>query len=113
MAPPYDHDCAWKEQAAALQKKLDEMLEAQKRQQEELEALKRQAFSKKSEKMPPMDREVRRDKDDAAAEARRKRKENAVAKTRLIAETVESKVPDSERKCTKCGREDGRVRKLV
>jgi hypothetical protein len=97
--PDPDHHCDWRDEAI-------EAIAERDRLRAENEALKRQLQGHKSEKMPPMDREVRRDADDTAAEARRKRKERAVAKTRLVTETVESKVPDDQRKCPKCGRED-------
>jgi transposase len=91
LAPPKDdaHDCDWREYAKTLEKKLAE--------------LSRNAGNPKSEKMPPMDREVRRDAEEARAEGQRKRRERAIAKTRLATETVELKVPDAERSCPKCG----------
>ena len=99
MAPPdEDHDCGWKQYAAHLQTKVDK-LEA------DLEELKRHLLGPKSEKMPPIDREVRRGKKADPAETRRKRKERAIAKTKLVTETTESKVPDGQRCCPKCGNE--------
>jgi transposase len=97
--PDPDHHCDWREEA------IDAIAERD-RLRVEVERLKLQLQGHKTEKMPPMDREVRRGADDAAAEARRKRKERAVAKTRLVTETVESKVPHDQRQCPKCGRED-------
>ncbi len=104
MAPPSDHDCAWKEHAAELQKKLDAVLEAQKRQQEELDALKRQAFGKKSEKMPPMDREVRRDQPAPTERRLATRRANAALRaTKMQTEVVDVPVPKDPRHCPKCG----------
>ncbi len=104
---PDDHDCAWKEHAAELKQQLDEVLEAQRRQQEQLEALKRQLFGKKSEKMPPMDREVRRGAKASPEERQRQRKANAELRAKKIeTETVHVPVPDDERRCPKCHRTD-------
>jgi len=97
--PDPEHHCDWREEAI-------EAIAERDRLRAEIERLKRQLKGHKTEKMPPMDREVRGDADDAAAEARRKRKENAVAKARLASETVDSKVPDDQRQCPKCGRDD-------
>lgn len=101
LAPPKDdpHDCGWREYAQSLEKKLERVshLEA------ELAELKRQLLGPKSEKLPPMDREVRRGGDEARAEGKRKRRERAIAKTSLVSENVDIKVPDADRTCPKCG----------
>jgi len=70
MVPgPEDHDCGWKQRALELEDKLSTVVG-------QLEALNRQVFGKKSEKMPPMDREVER----SGRQTRRSRK-NAGART--------------------------------
>ena len=96
-----DHECRWRREAIEAIAKIDRL-------QAELEDLRRQLKGHKSEKMPPLEREVhaRTDKEDRRAEELRKRKERAVEKTRLVTETVESTVPPDDRKCPKCGRED-------
>ena len=96
MAPLDDeHQCGWR--GFALEQKTElEQLRA------ELDALKRAVFGRKSEKMPPMEREVRRGKKADPAETRRLRKERAVAKEKLVTEEVKLPVPDEERSCPHC-----------
>ena len=96
-----EHECRWRKEA------IDAIAERD-RLRIEVENLKRQLKGHWSEKMPPLEREVRAlsDKDERRAEELRKRKEHAVAKTQLVTETVESTVPLAERKCPKCGSED-------
>ena len=79
MAPPTDdHACGWREFAIELQNKLDHVTT-------EMAALKRQLLGPKSEKMPPLEREVRRGKKADPAETQRKRRERALAKEKLVA----------------------------
>jgi transposase len=96
-----EHECRWRKEA------IDAIAERD-RLRIEVENLKRQLKGHRSEKMPPLEREVRAlsDKDERRAEELRKRKEHAVAKTQLVTENVESTVPLAERKCPKCGSED-------
>jgi transposase len=91
--PPDNHRCDWREYALQLQADI-ELLKT------EVAALKR---GHRSEKLPPMSREVRRGRPIDPTETRRKRKERAIAKTRLQTERVEIKVPDDQRSCPACG----------
>ncbi|HEX7501532.1 MAG TPA: IS66 family transposase, partial [Polyangia bacterium] len=70
----------------------------------ELDALKRQVFGKKSEKMPPMDREVRKQRptDPEATQARR-RKNAELRASQVETEDVHHKVPETDLQCPKCG----------
>lgn len=103
MVPPGDHDCPWKEQSETLQQKLDAVLETQRRQQEELEALKKRMFGKKSEKMPPMDREVRRGTPADPEQRQRTRRANAELRAKKVeTEVVDVPVPAVDRHCPKC-----------
>ena len=89
-----DHECGWQAYAKHLEKKLAE-----------LERRLGQVERHRSEKLPSLDREFKkgRDQSERRAEALRKRRERAVAKTRLVTETVELKVPDEARSCPQCG----------
>lgn len=95
MAPPDDpeHECGWQGYAKTLEKKLVEM-------EQRLAQLERH----RSEKLPPLERERRRNRDseERLAEAKRKREERALAKTKLVTETVDLKVPDADRICPHC-----------
>jgi transposase len=97
LAPPQDseHECDWQAYAKHLEKKLAE-----------LEQRLGQVERHRSEKLPSVDRQLNktRDAQDRQAEALRKRHERAVAKTRLVTETLELKVPEPERSCPKCGK---------
>lgn len=103
MAPPPppddDHACNWRGYALALQSDLEQV-------KAELATLKRQLLGRKSEKMPPMEREVRRDRKADPVETQRKRREAALAKEKLETEHVTVPVPEAERKCPHCERGD-------
>ena len=60
-------------------------------------------YGPKSEKLPPMDREVRKQRpaDPAATQAAR-RKNAELRATRVVSEDVPHKVPHAERTCPKC-----------
>jgi transposase len=118
MVPPGDHDCGWKEYALELQKQLADLADAQKKQlaevaaqqrehQEQLEALKKKLFGKKTEKMPPMEREVRRERPTDAEQRLRTRRANAALRAkRLETEFVNVPVPAEHRHCPKCDGKD-------
>ena len=70
-------------------------------------AMERRILGPKSEKLPPMDREVRKERptDPAATQAAR-RKNAELRATRVVSEDVPHKVPDAERTCPKCSSAD-------
>lgn len=96
-----DHDCplraiviAQQEEITVLTKRLGE--------------LERRLFGKKSEKMPPPARELRKEETPEEVEARNqaslaKRRANAALKKTLRKETVLHKVADADKACPKCG----------
>ena len=95
-----DHDCAWKGHAEQLSSEVERL-------KEEMAALKRHIYGKKSEKMPPMDREVKRGRKPDRDATQRARRKNAELKAENIrTETVEVPVPESQRSCPKCGNAD-------
>jgi transposase len=114
MVPPGDHDCGWKDYALELQKQLADLADAQKKQlaevaaqqrehQEQLDALKKKLFGKKAEKMPPMDREVRRERPTDPEQRLQIRRANAALRAkRLETEFVPVPVPAEQRHCPKC-----------
>jgi hypothetical protein len=73
--PPDDHECGWKLRAVGLELRASELETKLEAVMGEMDALKRQIFGKKSEKMPPMDREVRKQRpaDPEATQARRRK----------------------------------------
>ncbi len=93
---PDDHDCGWKSLASELQEKLASI-------EAKMAAMERRVLGPKSEKMPPMDREVRKRRPVDPASTRATRRKNAELRaTRVVSEEVVHKVPDAERKCPKC-----------
>ena len=107
MVPTGDHECEWKEHALTLQKQLDDVAEKQRLQQEQFDALKQKIFGKSSEKMPPMDREVRRGEQPDPAKSLLKRRANAeVRDAKIKTEVVDVPVPAAERHCPQCGGDD-------
>jgi len=113
-----DHRCEWRERAESLQAELDrtraeltrsnsEMAEKLAGMAATLEKLQRHVFGKRSEKIPRVADELREaglEADPAAA--LEKRRENAEKKRKLVARTVEHKVPEEEKTCPKCGGRD-------
>jgi hypothetical protein len=109
MAPPPDdeHDCGWKTRATDLETKLAETAAKLEAVAASMAAMERRFLGPKSEKLPAMDREVRKKRppDPAAAQVTR-RKNAELRATRVVAEDVAHKVPASERKCPKCSSVD-------
>ncbi len=97
MGPPADdHDCGWKTRAADLEAKLEEVAA-------KMAAMERRILGPKSEKLPPMDREVRKQRPADPAATRATRRKNAELRaTRVVTEDVPHKVPEAERTCPKC-----------
>jgi len=101
MGPPADdHDCGWKTRAADLEAKLEELAA-------KMAAMERRILGPKSEKLPPMDREVRKQRPADPAATRATRRKNAELRaTRVVGEDVTHKVPEAKRTCPKCNRAD-------
>jgi len=100
IPPADDHECGWKKIALELAEKISD-LDAR------LTAIQRQVFGKKSEKMPPMDREVRKQRPvDKVAVLERRRKNAELRATAVQTEDVTHQVPEAERRCPKCGKTD-------
>ena len=85
--PPDDHNCGWKTRAADLEAKLEDVVA-------KMAAMERRILGPKSEKLPPIDREVRKERptDPAATQAAR-RKNAELRATRVVSEDVTHKVP--------------------
>ena len=108
MVPPSDdHNCGWKIRATDLEAKLEETAAKLEEVAAKMAAMERRILGPKSEKMPPMDREVRKKRpvDPAATQATR-RKNAELRATRVVSEDVPHKVPAAERTCPKCAGTD-------
>src|SRR4051794_1066416 len=101
--PPDDHDCGWKTRATDLEAKLEETAAKFEELATKMAAMERRILGPKSEKLPPIDREVRKERpaDPAATQATR-RKNAELRATRVVSEDVPHKVPEAERTCPKC-----------
>lgn len=96
---PLDHHCPWREEAEELRERLT-ALEAR------VEKLTRTVFGKKSEKLPPVEEELRReapaDEKKAAQAALARRRARAEVKKALPSRTVVHAVPPEHRQCPRC-----------
>jgi transposase len=105
-----EHQCEWREKAEALAKENSSL-------RADYEKLKRQLLGPKSEKMPGVEKELRRDKKVDREAALRTRRERRKAKADLPKATTLHPVPAAERQCPKCGRTNlrrlGRGRETV
>ena len=112
LAPPTgdEHDCAWHGYAEELSQELDSTRQELKTTQQQLDALKSQfeelrrtVFGKRSEKMPPMGREVRRGKDTDQQKCIEQRRANAQLRAQqLQTEVIDVPVPQEQCRCPKC-----------
>lgn len=109
MGPPPDddHSCGWKTRATDLEAKLEETAAKLEEVAAKMAAMERRILGPKSEKLPPIDREVRKQRpaDPAATQAAR-RKNAELRATRVVSEDVPHKVPDAARTCPKCSNPD-------
>lgn len=94
-----DHRCRWRDEAEKLRADIEEL-------RQKFASLERRLLGPKTEKMPSMRDEVRKERPPSADEARRVRAENARAKEKLETEIVPVPVPEAERKCPSCGNEE-------
>ena len=107
-----DHFCPWREEAEELRIELNKLrADVEKdvaerdakleKMSAQLEALARAVFGKKSEKMPPLSRELAK-KPTREATTKKRADLAAARKEQLPVDTVEHKVSDAERSCPSC-----------
>jgi transposase len=105
---PDDHRCTWRDEAEALRGKVDDLTSKLAAVMTAMESLERRVLGPKSEKMPPPEKELRKDEPDGAAEERRlaglaRRRERAALRAKLRVETVIHHLADDQRDCPQCG----------
>jgi transposase len=105
MSPhlPLDHFCPWREEAERLSARLDEVQAKLAAVEAMLAVLQRRLFGKKSEKMPSIERQLRKERPVDREASKRARAENAARKKLLSTEVVEHAVPADGRVCPRCG----------
>ena len=74
------------------------------------EQLLRKVLGRTSEKMPPLDREIRESSEEKKKSRKKRREENAAVRAKLPSETVPHRVADEERSCPNC--EGGEMRPM-
>ena len=75
--PPDDHDCGWKTRATDLEAKLEKTAAKFEELATKMAAMERRILGPKSEKLPPIDREVRKERPADPAETLAARRKNA------------------------------------
>jgi len=105
---PDDHHCPWREEAEKLRTELDDVQGQLAAIMIAMESLERRVLGPKSEKVPPPEKELRKDESDEDAEARRRaalerRRERAALKAKLRAQTVIHHLEKDQRQCPSCG----------
>lgn len=108
MGPPADdHDCGWKTRATDLEAKLEATSAKLDEMAAKMATMERRILGPKSEKLPPIDREVRKQRPaDRAATLATRRKNAELRATRVVTEDVPHKVPAADRTCPKCAGAD-------
>ena len=91
------HECEWKQRAERLQAEL-ETLKAQ------LSGLQRHVFGQRSEKLPRIEDELRKEAPPKSRDATSKeRREKRAAREELPTREIRHPVPEEKRSCPKCG----------
>lgn len=93
---PQGHHCPWREEALELRAQLAVV-------KEQLEKLQRHVFGRRSEKMPPVSEELRREKPKDPERTRARRQKNAEKKRGLPERKILHPVPPEQRHCPVCG----------
>jgi transposase len=98
-----EHSCEWRSEADELKTKLAAAEQEIADLKEKLEAIQKKVFDKSSEKMPPMDREVRRGSSPDLAARTAKRRKNAETRAEQVeTEDINVPVPPDLLKCPVC-----------
>ena len=97
-----EHRCEWRDEAERMRTELGETRTKLDDVTAQLEAIKRKVFGKSSEKLPPMDRELRRGEKADPGETQRRRRANAELREKVVSEEVKSTVPEEQRRCPLC-----------
>jgi len=105
---PQTHTCEWRDEAERLRGEVSGLQEKLTALAGNLEALQRAVFGKRSEKMPPVGKQLRGDKPASPEEALKKRRANKAARAAMPEREVHHAVPAEDKVCPKCGGTDFR-----
>lgn len=90
------HECEWRERAEKLEGELGTLTA-------KLAALERHVFGKRSEKLPPVAAELRKESPKSREATLKERREKRAARKDLPTRKIHHKVPDEKRVCRRCG----------
>jgi transposase len=117
--PEEEHDCAWRDEALELRRRLSDMEARAAAQQARLAQLERMVFGRKSEKLPTPTQELRKQGRRADPEqTQATRAERRAQKAALPEQRIAHPVPPEQCRCPKCGSSeltelgDGEVRTI-
>jgi transposase len=94
-----DHQCRWRDEAEQLRAEMEEL-------RQKFASLERRVLGPKSEKMPSMAGEVRKERPASAEDAKQLRAENLRARKKVPTEIVPVPVPAADRTCPSCGNDE-------
>jgi transposase len=108
LAPDDDdlHHCRWRDEADKLRDEAKQLRDEVELLRQQFASLERRVLGPKSEKMPPIEGEVRKARPTTAEDAKRLRQQNLKARASLPTEVVPVPVPEPERTCKACGKSD-------
>jgi transposase len=110
----HEHACVWRERVEALEHKaarVDEVEEKLSLVMSELDQLRKKVFGPKSERMPSVSEELRKErrrrgeKADPKVTAAKRKASKAAREDAAIEEHSEARVPEEQRSCPSCGDE--------
>ena len=105
--PPDDHDCSWRRENDDLRAKVVDLEGKLAAVMTAMEALERRVLGPKSEKMPPVESEIRRHAKEDAEQRRlaalRRRRDRAATRDQLRKQTIQHHLSDEEKRCPRCG----------
>ena len=108
MDVPQTHTCEWRDEAERLRGEVTELQQQLAALAGNLQSLQRTVFGKRSEKMPPVGKQLRGDKPASPDEALKKRRANKAARAAMPEREVHHAVPAEDKVCPKCGGTDFR-----
>jgi transposase len=96
------HQCEWRDKAESLEGEVSGLKDSLAQVQQQLAALTRRVLGPKSEKMPPIEKELREGAPVDPQETKRKRAERRAARAKLETLKTVHEVPTEQRQCPEC-----------
>ena len=99
MDVPQTHTCEWRDEAERLRGEVSGLQQQLAALAGNLQSLQRAVFGKRSEKMPPIGKQLRGDKPASPEEALKKRRANKAARAAMPEREVHHAVPAEDKVC--------------